>query len=94
MRRILRPVDVLKINRQLRDQLTALQQSLAEARRYAVDYELSETRQDQLDNATEAKQLLEKTRSGILAASEYDIFSAPDVAHLTGVADYIIAKLK
>jgi hypothetical protein len=94
VRLILRPVDTFKLSRQLRDQLIELKQTLSQARVYAVDYELSETREEQLSNAVGAQELLAKARANILSASEFDLFSAPDVAHLTAVVDQVIAKLK
>lgn len=94
VRRILRPIDVLSLNRRLREQITDLNQALTDSKIYAQDYELSETREEQLASAKTAKLYLKKARSSILALSEYDIFSPLDVAHLTATIDQIISKLQ
>ncbi len=57
--------------------------SLADARLDMRDYELSEPRDEQLRYAKESKKRLEHVRKFILLASEYDIFGAVDVAHMT-----------
>lgn len=67
---------------------------MVEARLDVRDYELSETRKEQLKNAAAAKKRLEKVRKDILAASEYNIFSAVDVAQFTGDIDHINERLE
>jgi len=94
VRRILRPLDMLKENRAVRDAIARLRQDLHEARIYAVDYELSETREEQLDNAKKAHKYLEGANNAILSASQHDIFGAVDVAHLTALIDQVKADLK
>ena len=94
LRSILRPIDVLKLNKSLRDTLSGMQQDLSDARVYASDYELSETREQQLENAKQAKKYLNKVNRTILGASEHDIFSPLDVAHLAAAVDQIKADLK
>lgn len=71
--------------------LTKAVQDLATARIYAADYELSETREEQLENAKTAKKWLADANKNILAVSH--IFSAIDVAHLTAQIDQTIGKL-
>jgi hypothetical protein len=71
-----------------------LQQDLTDARIYANDYELSETRDEQLDNAKKSKKWLEQARRNILAASEFNIFGAIDVAHLTAQVEQVKDMLK
>ena len=71
-----------------------LMQALGDARIYASDYELSEVREEQLDNAKKAKKYLEQARASILKASETNIFGAVDVAQLSAQIDQIIGDLK
>jgi predicted Holliday junction resolvase-like endonuclease len=91
---ILRNFDLRKLSVKERDFLTKLQQNLADSRIYTRDYELSETREEQLDTAKIAKKWLEHARKNILAASESNIFGAIDVAHMSAIIDQIIFELK
>jgi hypothetical protein len=90
---ILRKFDLRKLGTVERNILAKLQQNLTDSRIYASDYELSETREEQIDNAKTAKKWLDQARTNILAASEFNIFGAIDVAHLTAQIDQIIANL-
>jgi hypothetical protein len=92
--RALRKFDLRKFSSKERNILAGLQQNLEDARIYANDYELSETRQEQLDNAKKAKKWLEQARTNILTASEFNIFDAIDVAHLTAQIEQIGSNLK
>jgi hypothetical protein len=94
VRRILRLINLLKLNRVAREALADLKQVLIDARIYTVDYEVSETRQEQIENAVRAKQYLEQARKDILTASESDVFNAVDVAQMTAQIDHIISRLK
>jgi len=78
----------------MRSALADLNQSLIDSRIYSTDYELSETREEQLDNAKQAKHYLGVARKDILSASEHNIFNAVDVAHMTAIIDQVIAELK
>ncbi len=77
-----------------REILADLTQCLTDSRIYAQAYELSETRDEQLDNAKQAKYWLNKVHKDILAASQKDIFSAVDVAHLSAQIEQISSRLK
>ena len=72
----------------------ALRNDLTDARLDVRDYELSETREEQLRKAKEAKARLSKVRKEILTASEYNVFSAVDVAQLSAQIEQIIEKLE
>lgn len=74
--------------------ITTLKREIVDARLDVRDYELSETRQIQLKNAREATKRLEQIRKNILAASEFNVFSAIDVAQLTAHIEQIIANLQ
>jgi hypothetical protein len=92
--RILRNFDMRKLSARERNVLAKLQQNLNDSRIYTSDYELSETREEQIDNAKKAQKWLKEASKNILAASEFNIFSAIDVAHLSAQIDQIISELK
>lgn len=91
---LLRKIDLYQLGEKERKAVINLRQALADARIYARDYELSEMRDEQIDNAKKAKKYLGQARQNILKASEYNVFSAIDVAHLTATIDQIIGDLK
>jgi hypothetical protein len=92
--RVLRSINLRKLNIKERKILADLQQNLNDSRIYATDYELSETREEQAKNAKTAKKWLEQAQRNILAASEFNIFDAIDVAHLSAQIEQIISGLK
>jgi hypothetical protein len=71
----------------------SLKKRLIEARLDVRDYELSETREEQLTAANKGKRSLEKVRKDILVASEYDIFNPVDVAQITAQLEIISEQL-
>jgi hypothetical protein len=92
MNQIVRRLDRNELSSKEQAILAKVMQDLASARGYATDYELSETREEQLANAKTAKKWLTDATKSILAVSH--IFSAIDVAHTTAQIDQIIGKLK
>lgn len=94
IRRLLANINPQTMGSKTRNVLGDLGQVLIDSKIYTRDYELSETRQEQLYNAIQGKYYLEKARKDILKASEADIFNAVDVAHMTAVIDQVISKLK
>jgi len=94
IRQILRKNDQAKLERKYRNALTDLRQNLVDIRIYTNAYEFSEERQEQLQNAKEAKKWLEQARRNILKASEDNIFSAIEVAHLSAQIEQIVGELK
>jgi ribosome-binding factor A len=92
--RILRQTDVREVGEKVRKALIELTQDLSDAKKYAQDYELSEMRDEQLDNAKKAKKWLNKAQAAILRASEFNVFNAIDVAHLSAQIDQAKADLK
>lgn len=94
IRRILRPLDLPTLSSKPRAALVDLNQVLSDARIYCTDYELSESREEQLDNARAARRYLNDARKDILTASEHNVFNAVDVAHMTARIDQIIADLQ
>src|SRR5579862_6854912 len=83
VRQILRKINESKLERKYRNALTELRQNLVDISIYTNAYEFSEERPEQLQNAKTAKDYLLQARQHILKASEVNIFSAIDVAHLT-----------
>jgi hypothetical protein len=94
VRQILRTVELAELSGKGRELIANLQQNLVDARIYTNAYGLSETREEQLSNAKAAKSWLVKARKCILSASEYNIFGAIDVAHLSAQIEGIIERLK
>jgi len=90
---VLSPIDIYSLDRPQQKLVTTIKQDLVDARLDVRDYELAETRTEQLENAQAAKQRLEVLRKHILAASEYNLFSAVDVAQLTAHLDTISGRL-
>jgi activator of HSP90 ATPase len=91
---ILRKTDWDEVGEKARKAVAELRQNLADAKVYAQDYELSEMRDEQLDNAKKAKEWLEQARQQILRASEFNVFGPIDVAHLTAQIEQVKADLK
>jgi hypothetical protein len=94
VRQILRKTNEAKLDRKYRNALTELRQNLVDIRIYTNAYEFSEERPEQLENAKMSKEYLQKARQHILKASEANIFSAIDVAHLSAQIDQTIGDLK
>jgi activator of HSP90 ATPase len=90
---IIRGTDWDNINEKGRKAVAELRQDLSDARIYSQYYELSEMRDEQIDNAKKAKKYLARARKCILRASEFDVFSAIDVAHLSAQIDQLIGDL-
>ena len=85
----LRSVDVYTLDKLVQKLVNSLKQEIVDARLDVRDYELSETREEQLAKAKEARRRLERIRKNILAASEYDVFGAVDVAQLSAQLEQI-----
>jgi hypothetical protein len=90
---MLRQFDMFDFEVDQRKLLVGIKQELADARLDIRDYELSETRAEQLGKAKAAKELLEEIRKHILTASEYNVFSAVDVAQLSAQLENIMSRL-
>lgn len=86
-------MDVLALERPLQKIVLGLKQQLVDARLDIRDYELSETRDEQLRYARSSKQRLDDLKRAILSASEYNVFSAIDVAQLSAQLEQIYERL-
>lgn len=70
-----------------------LQNNLIDVRIEIQDYELAETRGDQLRNKEDAEKYLQKIKSTITDSS-INVFGAVDVAHLTAQVEQITDRLR
>ncbi len=86
--------DTDDITQAQRLELGLLKRLLADARLDARDYELSETRAEQIENAEQARVRLDELRLLILHTSEYNVFSAIEVSQTTAQVDEIIGLLQ
>ncbi|HSW75388.1 MAG TPA: hypothetical protein VLG16_06005 [Candidatus Saccharimonadales bacterium] len=73
---------------------------LAKLRRYTTDtrldvrdHDYADTRAEQVRLGQEAKKRLEQLEKLVVAASEYNIFSAADVAQISATAQLLAAQL-
>lgn len=84
-------IDMDVLNREVRDNVTLIKRLIVDTRLDIRDYELSETREEQLRYAAEGSKRLEELRTSIITASEYNIFSAIDIARIGSLLDQIKA---
>lgn len=73
--------------------IVLIKRQLSDVRLDVRDYEYADTRIEQSKHAEEARKRVESLQGTILAASEYNIFSAVDVALFTAKAQHIAAQL-
>jgi ribosome-binding factor A len=92
MNQIVRRLDRSELSSTEQATLAKTAQDLATARVYANAYELSEAREEQLENAKTAKKWLNLVNKNILSVSH--IFSAIDTAHMAAQIDLILSKLE
>ena len=76
-----------------RELATTLKHHIIDARLEVRDYEYAETRNEQQAHAKTAKRYLAAVRQDILKASEFGLFSAVDVAQLSGQLETIADQL-
>lgn len=61
-----------------------IKHQLVDVRLDARDFEYAQSRAEQLEYVAEARPRLEDLHKNILKASEYGLFSAVDIAHISG----------
>ena len=91
---VLAAFDVDSVSLDERKLIQTLKRLLIDARLDARDYEYAETRLEQLRLGATARKTFERLRQTIVAASERNVFSAVDVAHLTAQIEYMIANIR
>jgi hypothetical protein len=94
LRAVLSKLDISVLPKEERVIVTALKNNLTDARLDVRDYEFSETRAEQQKLAKQAHELLAKVRTGILSASEYNVFNAVDVAQFTAQLEQIVDDIQ
>ncbi|HWT55646.1 MAG TPA: hypothetical protein VN031_01290 [Candidatus Microsaccharimonas sp.] len=94
LRGVLSKLDLAEVSREERAIVTTLKNDLTDTRLDIRDYEFSETRAEQLRLAKQARASLDKVRSGILRASEYNVFNAVDVAQYTAQLEQIVDSVE
>lgn len=87
---ILAPVDISGMPLFVQQLVRDIKHSTTDARLDVRDYELAETRASQQHLAVESRTRLGAIRQHIVVASQYNIFSAIEVAHLSAQIDSII----
>ncbi|HJQ09160.1 MAG TPA: hypothetical protein VJ836_06795 [Candidatus Saccharimonadales bacterium] len=77
-----------------REQVARLKHQATDIRLDIRDYGMAETLAEQQKLAREAHKRLEQLQQSIVKASEYGLFGAVDVAHLSATIQQIIADIK
>jgi len=88
---MLRAIDVDVLDQGEKKALAGMQRLAVEARLDIRDYQLSETREEQLGKAADAKKSLNKLRASLLAAA--NAFSPADIAQLDAQIEQIRSGL-
>ena len=91
---ILSQVDVDALMPDERNLVALIKRQLTDGRLDARDYEYAETRAEQLQHAKAARESFTTIQKHILQASEYNLFGAIDVAHISARIQQIIAQLQ
>lgn len=86
-------VDLFELPTEERDLIKALQRQLVDARLDIRDYDLSDTRAEQIENAALGRKRLEGLRALLLDASHLAIFSSVDIAHFSAHIEHISEQL-
>lgn len=91
--RLLSYVDAADLDVKQQQDLAQLKNGLIDARLEIQDYELAETRDDQLRNAKTAKKYLQNVEK-LVASNPVNAFGAVDVAHISAYIGQIEDKLR
>lgn len=86
-------IDIADLTMAQQQNVADIKNGLVDARLDTQDYELAETRDDQLRNAKEAKARLEYVR-GLIVTNTLNVFGAVDVAHITAQIGQINDRLR
>lgn len=91
--RLLSQLDITYMSTEEQHKVARLKNNLIDARLEIQDYELAETREDQLRNAAASKKYLQRVRT-IITGNTLHVFGAVDVAHLTAQLEQISDRLR
>ncbi len=93
MSRLLSQLDVAELNVAQQQNLADIKHGLIDTRLDIQDYELAETRDEQLRNAKQAKERLASLRVAI-TSNTLNVFGSVDVAHLSAQLEHIADQLR
>lgn len=91
--RLLSGLDVSFLSMEEQHKVSRLKHDLVDARLEIQDYELAETRDDQLRNSADSRKYLHKVKSAI-TDNTLHVFGAVDVAHLSAQIEQISDSLR
>lgn len=91
--RIMATYDLPTLSHAEQKAVATLKNQLIDARLDVRDYELAETRAEQLEFARAGRAHIEELQKSILKASEYHLLGATDVAHISALADHLHDEL-
>jgi hypothetical protein len=94
VRAVISQLDIGELPKEERAVVTKLRNDLIDAKLDIRDYEFSDTRAEQQKYGRQAVKRLESIRAGILAASEYNVFNAVDVAQISAQIEQIIDEVR
>ena len=94
MLKILSTLDVYSLGQKPAQLVAVIKRGVADARLDIRDYEFAESRAEQLKLKTVSIERTVILQREILSASEYNIFSAIDVAQLSALIDRIQERLE
>jgi hypothetical protein len=94
IRAVISRLDLAELPKEERVIVTKLRNDLTDARLDVRDYEFSDTRVEQKGHGKQAIKRLESIRAGILAASEYNVFNAVDVAQLSAQIEQLMDEVR
>jgi hypothetical protein len=86
-------IDLAAFDRSVNLEISLLKKNVIKMRLQIRDYQLSQTREEQIQCLGSCKAKLNDVNEGILKISQYGIFSPVDVAYLTANADLISDSL-
>ena len=91
--RLLSHIDIVDLDTAEQHRLMQLKNGLIDSRLEIQDYELAETRDNQLRNAKHARQYLQNVEK-LITTDSSGLFGAVDVAHLTAKISEIYDRLR
>lgn len=90
--RLLSQLDLQLLSTPEQQKVARLKNNLIDARLEIQDYELAETRENQLRNVAASKKYLQKIRV-VVSSNHLNVFGAVDVAHLGAKIEQIADRL-
>lgn len=91
---VLSAIDADSAPKEERNLIARLKRQVVDARLDVRDYDYADTRVEQTRHGEQAKKRLEQLEKLVVAASEYNIFSAVDVAQISAHIQTLVAQLQ